>query len=219
MSGFFMLKRPVVAGADLRPTGYKILLEILIAGRHARVAEVPFVFVARERGESKLSSKTQIDYLKHLYSLMKRTGEILRFVKFAAVGASGVGVNFGLFFVLTRFAGFSAQDSLFSVSLGSLDLNVTRDFLAQAIAIEASIVSNFTLNDLFTFRDRRGAGGWFVSRLLKFNVVSLAGAGVQIGVYALLFHAIGIYDLVSHLAGIAIATLWNYLLNSWWTWK
>jgi dolichol-phosphate mannosyltransferase len=73
VAGFFMLKRNVITGADLRPTGYKILLEILIAGKYEKVTEVPFIFKVREKGESKLSSKTQIDYLKHLNSLMKRS--------------------------------------------------------------------------------------------------------------------------------------------------
>jgi dolichol-phosphate mannosyltransferase len=73
MAGFFMLKRKVVTGADLRPTGYKILLEILIEGKYKKVTEVPYLFKVREKGQSKLSSKTQIDYLKHLNSLMKRS--------------------------------------------------------------------------------------------------------------------------------------------------
>ena len=150
---------------------------------------------------------------------MKRSGELVRFLKFCLVGASGVGVNFGIFWALTRFAGFSAHDKLFSLSLGGLAVDITRDFLAQAIAIEASIISNFTLNDLFTFRDRRASGSSFPARFLKFNVVSLAGAGVQIAVYALLFHALGVHDLLSTLAGIAVATMWNYLLNTLWTWK
>jgi dolichol-phosphate mannosyltransferase len=219
MSGFFMLRRPVVTGADLRPTGYKILLEVIMAGHHEKVVEVPFIFVARERGESKLSSKTQVDYLKHLYSLMRRSGEFIRFVKFCFVGASGVGVNVGIFWILTRFAGLTKDRTFFDIASGIFQIHVTRDFLAQAIAIETSIVSNFILNDIFTFRDRRKTGSNFIVRLLKFNLISLAGAAIQIGVYALLFHVLGVHDIVSTLIGIAIATLWNYLLNMWWTWR
>ena len=105
MSGFFMLKRPVVEGADLQVTGYKILLEVLIAGHSEHVAEVPFIFVAREKGESKLSSRTQVDYLKHLYSLMKRTGELWRFVKFIIVGAQRRRAStWACYWLLTRLA-------------------------------------------------------------------------------------------------------------------
>ncbi|OGO36844.1 MAG: hypothetical protein A2147_10120 [Chloroflexi bacterium RBG_16_57_8] len=203
MSGFFMLKRPVVAGADLRPTGYKILLEILIAGQHSKVTEVPFVFKARERGESKLSSKTQIDSLKHLYSLMKRTGEIMRFVKFAVVGGSGVLVNLGAYWVLTRF-----------LNMGE------RQFGALAISFEASVISNFLLNNFFTFADRRVSRTLpFLIQFLKFNGISLGGYGIQAASLWLLSKQLGINDIVAVAIGIVIATLWNYLLNTLWTWK
>ena len=202
MSGFFSFKRRVVGKAKLKPSGYKILLEILMEGEFQKVAEVPYTFSNRSGGESKLNARQQIEYLKHLASLMWRKGELTRFFKFCLVGLSGVGVNMGIFWLLTRYGGLGQKD-----------------FLALAIAIEASIVSNFTLNEFFTFRDRRSPGVNFVLRLLKFNGICLAGAGVQAGVYAILFHALGVYDLVSNLIGIVIATLWNYLLNTWLTWK
>jgi len=201
MAGFFLLRRSVVEGAALKPSGYKILLEVLLMGRYSRAVEVPYSFRVREKGESKLKASTQIDYLKHLLSLMKRTGELVRFVKFALVGVSGIGVNLGLFWLLTRFAGLKETD-----------------FLALAIAIEVSIITNFTLNDFFTFRDRRAAGGFF-KRLVKFNVICLVGAGIQAGVYELLYHGLGIYDILSDFIGIAVATIWNYLVNLGWTWE
>jgi len=101
------------------------------------MAEVPYTFEARKAGQSKLNIFQQIDYLKHIYSLMKRRGELFRMVKFALVGLSGVGVNIGILYWLTESAG------LF--------------YLASAtIAIEVSIISNFSLNNYFTFADRRG---------------------------------------------------------------
>jgi dolichol-phosphate mannosyltransferase len=132
---------------------------------------------------------------------MKRKGELLRFVKFCLVGASGVLVNIGLLWLLTEFAG------LFYL-------------LSAAISIETSIVSNFTLNDFFTFTDRRSAGAKsFLYRLVKFNLVSLAGLGINMGILWLLTDILGVYYLLSNLCGIAAATFWNYLVNSWWTWK
>jgi dolichol-phosphate mannosyltransferase len=201
MSGFFLFDRKVVADAKLQPLGYKILLEILMEGKYKKATEVPFTFVTRDEGESKLSIRQQVQYIKHLYSLMRRKGELWRFIKFCLVGGSGIGVNLGIFALLTRFGGMKETD-----------------LLALAIATEAAIITNFILNDIFTFRDRRSTGH-FLTRLLKFNVICVAGALVQAGVYALLFHAIGIYDLVSYLIGIIVATLWNYLLNTWITWR
>ena len=201
MSGFFAFRRKVVQNARLNPQGYKILLEIELMGNWESVAEVPFVFVTRTRGESKLSAKTQKEYLKHVYSLMHRKGEDIRFLKFLAVGASGIIVNEGLLFLLKEFAGLALA-------------------VASPIAIEASIISNFLLNDTFTFRDRRTAGaGPFFGRLGKFNLVSLIGAAVNYSIFLLLTSVFGIHYLISNLFGIAVATMINYLVNNWWTWK
>jgi len=35
----------------------------------------------------------------------------------------------------------------------------------------------------------------------------------------LLTEVVGLYYMLSNLCGIAVATLWNYVANSWWTWK
>ena len=201
MSGFFSLRRQVVDSASLSPKGYKILLEILVEGQFNRAVKLPFTFETRSRGESKLSAKQQVDYLKHLYSLLRRKGEIWRFVKFCLVGLSGVGVNMGLLWLLTEVAG------LFYL-------------ISAAISIETSIITNFVLNNFFTFPDRNLPGaGQFFGRLLKFNLVSLAGLGINLGVLSLLTEVFGMYYLVGNICGIAVAILWNYLANSWWTWR
>ncbi len=201
MSGFFMFKRQVADGADLKPFGYKILLELLHQGRHRKVAEVPFRFEPRQAGQSKLGLSQQIDYLKHIFDLMRRRGEVLRFMKFCLVGGSGVGVNMGLLWLLTEVGG------LFYL-------------VSAAISIETSIISNFTLNDFFTFPDRRRQGARnFLSRLVKFNLVSLGGLALNLSILWFLTSVVGIYYLVSNLVGIAAATMWNYLVNFWWTWK
>jgi len=59
---------------------------------------------------------------------MRRSGELWRFLKFLLVGASGVVVNEGLYFLLTRYAGLP-------------------DTIALAIAIETSVISNFIFNE------------------------------------------------------------------------
>ena len=201
MSGFFMFNRQVVANAHLSPTGFKILLEILLEGKFQTIAEVPYTFRIRSGGESKLNARQQVDYLKHVYSLMKRKGELWRFLKFCVVGLSGVLVNMGLLWLLTELAG------LFYL-------------LSAAISIETSIISNFIFNNYFTFRDRRSPGvKSFLNRLVKFNLVSLAGLGINMGVLWLLTEVFGLYYLLSNLCGIVVATLWNYLVNTWWTWK
>ncbi len=212
MSGFFALRKDVVKDAKLNPAGFKILLEILMLGNWKSAVEVPFMFVTRSRGESKLNTKQQLDYLKHIYSLMQRTGELVRFIKFCIVGGSGVIVNYGLYWILTRFAGFTA---IADTSSGILSGN-----LALIISIETAIISNFTLNNFFTFSDRNTGGlAGFLKRLVNFNLICLVGGLIQIGVANLFAVVFGVYDLVSVLIGIIVAFLWNYLLNNFLTWK
>ena len=69
MSGFFLVKRVVIDLALLRPTGYKILLEILAKGKYRRVVEVPYVFEERKNGKSKLGPKQYLEFLIHLGTL------------------------------------------------------------------------------------------------------------------------------------------------------
>ncbi len=200
MSGFFLLRRDVLDGVKLMPIGYKILLEVLAKGRADSVVAVPYVFTERVAGKTKFNLREQLNYLKHLYHLSQVDKEIRRFFKFCLVGTSGVFVNMGLLWLLTETAGFY--------------------YLISAIfAIEASIISNFTLNELWTFRDRRGGTARSVlARALKFNLVSAAGVGINLTILYGLTEAFGLYYLASNLIGIAAATLWNFGLSYLWTW-
>ena len=79
-SGFFMVKRSVLEGADINPIGFKILLEILVKGKYSKIKEVPIVFNDRGGGKSKLGTKQTLEYLKQLgiiyYGIL--TGKIKR---------------------------------------------------------------------------------------------------------------------------------------------
>jgi len=72
MSGFFMFRRRVVEGVELRPRGFKVLLELLARGRWSRAVEVPYVFRPRERGCSKMGARTIAEYLAQLSALAYR---------------------------------------------------------------------------------------------------------------------------------------------------
>jgi dolichol-phosphate mannosyltransferase len=201
LSGFFMFRRQGVAPEKLKPVGYKISLEVMLTGNFQRVVEVPYIFEDRSAGKSKLNPGQQLDYLRHLFSLMARTGELGMMLKFMAVGLSGVVVNEGVYWILTRFGGLAAYD-----------------WLAVIIGIEVSIITNFILNDTFTFARRR-RGKSFIGRLLKFNLICLAGAAIQWGLFMLFTRVFGVYDLLSNFIGIVVAFLWNYFINRNWTWR
>ncbi len=201
LSGFFLFKKKVIEGAVLRPTGYKILLEVLVRGNVNHVVEVPYIFKERERGRSNLTAKEQINYLKHLYRLAWDDGGIKRFIKFCVVGASGAGVNLGFLALFVEVAGVNK-------------------IVAQIPSYEISILTNFAFNEFWTFSDRRTPGlSPFLVRALKFNLVSLVGWGINLAVYALALKVAGINYIVSQVIAIAVAMLWNFFSNVFWTWR
>jgi dolichol-phosphate mannosyltransferase len=69
MSGFFLFRRSVIAGVDLRPIGYKVLLEILVRGHWRTVVDVPYVFHSRNAGVSKATLRQGIQFIRHLRRL------------------------------------------------------------------------------------------------------------------------------------------------------
>ena len=123
-----------------------------------------------------------------------------RFLKFATVGASGIIVNQGLLWFFTEVAGLYY-------------------LLSSAIGIETSIITNFILNEKWTFRDRSKGKKGMLRRGAKFNTVSVAGLLINISVLYFCTEFLGIYYLLSNLFGIFAAFLWNYFVNLGWTWR
>jgi len=71
MSGFFAIHRERFARAQgLNPIGYKIGLELLVRCGCQDVREIPIHFADRKAGQSKLSLKEQLQYLRHVGRLM-----------------------------------------------------------------------------------------------------------------------------------------------------
>lgn len=68
-SGFFMLRREVVQGVQIKASGFKICLELLVRGSARTVAEVPYVFADRAAGQSKMNYREAVGYLAQLWQL------------------------------------------------------------------------------------------------------------------------------------------------------
>src|SRR6266699_776064 len=71
LSGFFLLRRSLLADVSLRPIGYKILLEILIRCQWWQVIEVPYHFHASAHGPSKANMRQGILALQHMQRLWR----------------------------------------------------------------------------------------------------------------------------------------------------
>jgi dolichol-phosphate mannosyltransferase len=198
-SGLFALRKDVVTRAHLNPVGDNILLELLVQGTYDSVSEVE---CESGRGDvSVLEQDARMPYdLRHLASLFWRSGECHRFLKFAAVGAVGAVLNLAVLYALTELGVFY--------------------LLSGLIGIEAGLLSNFILNRSWTFRDRQGRGLRYVlTALYRDHAVRFVGIVLNLVILWFLTSVFGVYYLISQVIGIAVAMLWNYGGNQWWTWE
>jgi len=69
-SGYFLIRRRVIENVDLRPIGFKILIEVLARGRWQHVVELPQAYEGRREGKSKLGSRQTVEFLSHLARLV-----------------------------------------------------------------------------------------------------------------------------------------------------
>ena len=200
MSGFFAVRREAFqhVSAKLNPRGYKILMELLAVMRPARVVEVPYGFAPRRFGTSKLSARVAWEFGFALVELLTRSVVSPRFLKYALVGLSGVGV-----YAITRWAMAGSERSVL-------------------VAVGVSALSNYVWNNAWTFRDRSHDSGPAVVRgVVLFGLVSGTGALIHRAVSAYLAGLTAETGLAmaASAAGFAIATLWNYFLNHDLTWR
>jgi dolichol-phosphate mannosyltransferase len=215
MSGYFLLRRDVIADRRLNPLGYKILLEVLGRGNIGQIAEVGYVFQERQAGESKVSWRQYVDYLLHLGRLRSRGRishlrhtygvPIQRFIRFGLVGLSGVFIDMGMLYLLSDPA--------------MLGWGLTR---SKIIASETAILNNFLWNDRWTFGDiARQQKGWAkrVKRFLKFNLICLAGLILNVLLLNLLYNWVGLNRYLANLIAILAVTLWNFWLNLKLSWR
>lgn len=203
MSGYFMVRRRCIAGKTMNPAGYKILIEVLGRGNIRWIGEVGYVFQERQEGESKVTWKQYIEYLRHLLRLRFARWPMGKFLRFGIVGFSGVFVNMGVLYVLSDILNLQVNGSLI-------------------VAAEFAIINNFLWNDLWTFGEisKRQPGKrqrW--KRLLKFNTICLIGLILNLLLFNLLFKVFGMNKYLANLIAIAAVTLWNFWINMKLSWR
>lgn len=69
--GYFALQHQVINGVMLNPISWKILMEIIVKGKAQNIREIPYHFLARDSGDSKMSLREQWLYLRHVVQLSK----------------------------------------------------------------------------------------------------------------------------------------------------
>lgn len=205
MSGYFMLRRSAIAGVELSPLGYKILIEVVARGRVRWIGETGYVFRERTEGESKVTGRLYLQYLLHLVRLRWATLPSSRLFRFCLVGGSGVVVDMGLLFLLS--------------DPHTLHWGLTR---SKLVAAETAILTNFLINDAWTFGDLSRLAPGFkrkFRRFLGYNAICSAGVAINVGLLNLLFNYGHVNRYVANAISIAAVTFWNYGLNRKLNWS
>jgi putative flippase GtrA len=115
--------------------------------------------------------------------------------KFCTVGAVGYGVNLGVYAAI---------------------LHQGVHYLAAATcSFLVAVTSNYTLNRLWTFRDRRGG---VAAQGLRFFVVSLASLGANLVVLHLLV-TLGAGKFLAQAVAIVVVTPLNFVGNKLWSFR
>jgi len=203
MSGFFAIRKEIYQTYKdkINPRGFKILLEFLARAKNAHTQEIGYTFQGRIHGESKLSNRVIYDYLHALYTLSVGQYVSLNFLKYVAVGLSGLVVSY---LVL-----------LLGLNVFSLSKNV-----AVNLSIEVSIVTNFVLNNLWTFRENKLSNFFpFLRGMFTFHAICLSGAVINHMIALKAQEYLGHNLYFSNGIGYVIAAFWNYAINVKVTWN
>lgn len=183
---------------------YKIHLLFYMVQKGARVKEIPFAFGARTAGESKIIKNEVQETLRVIFKLQIANPKIQRFLKFGVVGVIGLTIQTTIFEVLGVFT------------------NILTPQLATAVGGETAIISNFLLNNLWTFKDHTVVGNKIILKFIQFNLSSLIALFIQ-------FVILGIGQLVArgnkltiqffYFGAIAIVLVTNYYIYNKFIWK
>ena len=197
-----------------RFTGYTFQIGFLLKSirKNFKVTEVPFQFVDRTKGKSKLGP----EYIKNtlIYITKARISEIInhRIFKFALVGGIGATVQ------------------LLTLPLWRLIFPYQ---LAFFLAVEVAVLSNFGLNNIWTFADRKLLLGQIPIKLIQFNLASAGSIVIQQLVALIGEFGIGLFNLftipivdyqidtgtIYAVSGILIGMFWNFFAYNRFIWQ
>lgn len=134
----------------------------------------------------------------------QRPKEFIRFLKFATVGAIGMGIDLSVLTLAREWLALSLS-------------------LAVGLGFTVAVISNFTWNRLWTFPESRERP--LGSQLAQFIVVNIVGLGINEAVvlglhpiFSLLLHDPAAY-LGAKVIAIGIVLFWNYFVNRAWTYR
>jgi len=202
-SGFKCIKLDLLHKCDLNhlsTKGYSFnsLLVCELIKNGANPIEIPIIFSDRVKGKSKLSLNDQIEFLFNIMIIIFHNSR--DFIRYCCVGLVGAAVNTGIYVLLNRYYQINLQ-------------------VASLMAVETAILTNFLLNNYWTFKQRAKKLSLF-QRLINFHIAAgISGVFFYYLFFLFLVQVIGLNDLLSIPFAIAAGTISNFTINSLWTWR
>ncbi len=203
LTGFFVLRRysclSIIKKIDVN--GFKFLYELLALSKgRLNVYELPLKFKPRRSGNSKLDIAVVWDFnISIIHSLL---GRVIprRAISFGIVGLTGVFVQLTSLYFLLWFTKFPFIKIL-------------------PFAVIIAACSNFLINNLLTFKNKRLNGlGLFVG-LIKFLLISSLPVIANVGLASSFYFFISSNTFFSQIAGIFVVFIWNYAASSKFVWN
>lgn len=209
--------------ASDRFSGYTFQIGFLhkAVRRGFKVAEVPFQFVDRTYGESKLGA----EYIKNtlMYILKVRIQEIMKLRAFKFVMVGGLGA-------LIQLSSLHFYRYLIPVNHVPW---LTAFQEATLLSIETAIISNFILSNLWTFADRKLTLAQIPVKFLQFNLTSMGSLLIQFLISSGGERFIGLFTVVKlpivniefdtgffyAVIGILTGMFWNFFAYSKIIWR
>lgn len=195
-NSIILLKSDMIKNKDLGNVSKISALEFLVKENIGHTEHADVKFVSPNEKYPKTSLK---DMISNLFFMLELAN--YRPLRFLIVGIIGVGVNEGL--------------------LALLHIYIPVLEIISPISIEASILSNYFLNALWTFRERNMSAmrkTFSLWELIKYNTVALGGLAVNLIVLLILNHY-GMGYLEANVVGIVFGFILNYLGSEKIVWK
>jgi dolichol-phosphate mannosyltransferase len=212
---------------ELDRFAYKVDLLYQSIKNAKKVVEVPLEFAPRIAEKSKFNAKEMISTFK--LAIIIGIKDKQRFIKFGIVGFIGFIVNYiGIeVFRRTTFVQELALASGGLKNIAGLNILTTPSSWSAALGAEMAIISNFSLNNIWTFKEKRLTKvSEIIPSFLKFNLTSVGAVIIQfivIGFSVLVFGDTSLVRLASLVFAIIFLIIpYNYSMYNlfiWKTWK
>lgn len=202
--GFNLWHRRLLERMDLdsiKSNGYSFQIEMKHRAyeRGATWLELPIVFAERRQGRSKLSKRIVLEAVWRVWLIALRSQRLnfyKKFIKFSLVGVTGLIIDIAIMMALVEIWYWSP-------------------LTASTASFVVAVINNFIWNKHWTYRDQSQK---YFQQFLKFTTIALVGLVINFVMMSWLL-SLGIYYVLCRLIAVSVIVLWNFFINSLWTFR